>query len=78
MLPFSVGNKDLNLQRLHLSQQQVGEVFTQEQDSCVVTETSKKGAKYMDYEASDSAGMLWVWDNKELASKSATDSLSVF
>lgn len=69
----------MNLQRLHLAQQHVGEVFTQEQDTCLLTdETSKKGEKYMGYEASDSSGKLWVLGVRDIASKSATDTLTTF
>ena len=39
---------------------------------------SRKGAKYMGYEASDSSGKLWVLGIREMASKSAVDTLSVF
>ena len=41
-------------------------------------ETSRKGAKYMGYEASDSSGQLWVLGVHEMVSKSAADTLSVF
>ena len=45
---------NMNLLRLHFSLQHVGEVFATEKDSCLLTEeTSRKGAKYMGYEASD-------------------------
>ena len=70
---------DMNLQRLHLSQQHVGEVFAQQEDTCLLTdETSKKGEKYMGYEASDSTGRLWVLGVRDMATKSAADTLSVF
>ena len=70
---------DMNLQRLHLSQQHVGEVFAQEEDTCLLTdEMSKKGEKYMGYEASDSTGRLWVLGVRDMATKSAADTLSVF
>ena len=69
---------DMNLQRLHLSQQYVGEVFAQEEDTCLLTdETSKKGEKYMGYEASDSTGKLWVLGVRDMATKSAADALCV-
>ena len=55
----------MNLQRLKLS--------------CLLTdEMSRKGAKYMGYETSDSSGKLWVLGHREMASKSAGDTLSVF
>ena len=70
---------NMSLQRLHLSHQHVGKVFAAESDSCLLTdETSRKGAKYMGYEASDSSGKLWVLGVREMASKSAADTLSVF
>ena len=69
----------MNLQQLHLSHQHVGEVFAAERDLCLLTnETSRKDAKHMGYEASDSSGKLWVLGVREMASKSAADTLSVF
>ena len=70
---------EMNLQRLHLAQQQLGEVFASEQDTCLLTdETSKRGKKYMGYEATDSSGCQWVLGVREITSKSAADTLTVF
>ena len=78
-LPSRATVQNMNLQQLHLSHQHVGEVFATEKDSCLLTdETSRKDAKYMGYEASDSSGKLWVLGVREMASKSAADTLSVF
>ena len=78
-LPSKSTVLNMNLQRLHLSHQHLGEAFAAESDSCLLTdETSRKGAKYMGYEASDSSGKLWVLGVREMASKSAADTLSVF
>ena len=53
--------------------------YSLQRDSCLLTdETSRKGAKYMGYEASDSSGKLWVLGIREMASKSVADTLSVF
>ena len=78
-LPSKATVLNMNLQRLQLSRQNVGEVFATEKESCPLTdETSRKGAKYMGYEASDSSGKLWVLGIREMASKSVADTLSVF
>ena len=54
-LPSKATVLNMNLQRLHLSCQHVGEVFATEKEACLLTdETSRKGAKYMGYEATAS------------------------
>lgn len=70
---------EMNLQRLCLSQQQLAEVFSKKDNICLMTdETSKFGSKFMGYECSDSDGNLWVLGLKEIETKSAKDTLTVF
>ena len=70
---------EMNLQRLCLSQQQLAEVFSNNDNICLMTDaTSKFGSKFMGYECSDSGGNLWVLGLKEIETKSAKDTLAVF
>ena len=70
---------NMNLQRLHLAQQQIGDVLADKESSCLLTdETSRRGKKYMGYEARDMEGKLWVLGMREMATKSASDTLDVF
>ena len=70
---------DMNLQRLCLSQKHVAEVFSKHEDSTLLTdETSKFGARYMGYEASDKEGNLWVLGLRDIETKSADNTLKVF
>lgn len=69
---------NMNLQRLSLSQQQVSEVLCPKPNITLLTdETSKRGAKYMGYEASDSDGNMWVLGLRDITTKSAQDTLDV-
>jgi hypothetical protein len=69
---------EMNLQRLYLAQKQLGEVFSKENNSCLLTdETSKFGKKFMGYETADSDGNFWVLGLREIETKSAGNTLNV-
>lgn len=70
---------EMNIQRLSLSQRHIGDVLAQDSTTCLLTdETSRRGEKYMGYEVSDSGGNLWVLGLRDIKTKSAADTLSVF
>lgn len=70
---------EMNVQRLALSQRHIGEVFSKSDSTTLLNdETSKKGIKYMGYEGSDAEGNLWCLGMREMKTKSAADTLSVF
>ena len=69
----------MNIQRLHLAQEHIGEVLAEKEHLALMTdETSRRGTKYMGYEARDADAKLWVLGVREIATKSATDTLNVF
>ena len=69
----------MNLQRLYLAHSQLCEVFSQENNTTLITdETTKFGNKYMGYEAADSEGNLWVIGLRDIETKSASNTLTVF
>ncbi|WAQ97077.1 hypothetical protein MAR_029767, partial [Mya arenaria] len=77
-LPATSTVLEMNLQRLCLAQKQLGEVFSKEEHTCLMTdETSKFGNKFMGYEATDTEGNFWVLGLKEIETKSARNTLSV-
>ena len=68
----------MNLHILCLSQKHLVEVFTNYENTCLMTnETSKFGIKFMGYEASDSEGNLWVLGLREIETKSSQNTLIV-
>ena len=70
---------EMNLQRLYLSQTQLSEVFSQKENTILMTdETSKFGSKFLGYEAADSDGRLWVLGLRDIETKSANSTLNVF
>ncbi|XP_053372789.1 uncharacterized protein LOC128546365 [Mercenaria mercenaria] len=76
--PSSSTVLEMNLQRLCLAQKQLGEVFSNEENTCILTdETSKFGSKFMGYEATDSHGNFWVLGLREIETKSASNTLKV-
>ena len=78
-LPCKSTILNMNLQRLALSHIQIAEVFVEEEDTCLLTdETSKHGQKYIGYEACDKTGKFWVLGLRDIATKSADDTLHVF
>jgi hypothetical protein len=78
-LPSKTTIIDMNVQRLSLAHKQIAEAFALQENTCLLTdETSRKGSKYMGYEASDMDGKLWVLGIKDIATKSAADTLKVF
>jgi hypothetical protein len=72
-LPCRTTVLNISLQRLYLAQVQLCEVFSEKEDTVLLTdETSKFGSKFMGYEASDSEGNLWVLGLRDI------DTLKVF
>lgn len=62
-----------------MSQKHVVEVFSKQEDTTLLTgETSKFGARYIRYEASDTDGNLWVLGLRDIETKSADNTLKVF
>ena len=78
-LPGRTSIMEMNIQRLVLAQKQLAEVFAKQEDTTLITdETSKFGAAYMGYEASDSDGNTWVLGLRHIETKSADNTLKVF
>ena len=65
---------DMNLHRLFLSKTCRRGLF----ETVLTDETSKFGARYMGYEASDREGNLWVLGLRDIETKSADNTLKVF
>ncbi|WAR14697.1 hypothetical protein MAR_004802 [Mya arenaria] len=77
-LPATSTVFEMNLQRLCLAQKQLGEVFSKEEHTCLMTdETSKFDNKFMGYEATDTEGNFWVLGLREIETKYASNTLSV-
>ena len=62
-----------------LSEKHFVEVISKQEDTTLLTgETSKFGARYIRYEASDTDGNLWVLGLRDIETKSADNTLKVF
>ena len=62
-----------------MSQKQLGEEFSKSENTTLYSdETSKFGEKYMGFHAIDADHRYWVLGVRDLATKSADDTLSIF
>ena len=78
-LPAASTVHDMNLQRLALSQRQVGETIPKKKSTCLMTdETSKLDRKIMGYHNRDDEGNVMVMGLRDIPSKSAKHSLETF
>lgn len=70
---------EMNLERLALAQKQLGDVFSQKDNTSLLTdETSKNGDKFMGFEGADEEGNMYVLGLRDIETKSAEDTLKVF
>ena len=70
---------NMNIQRLSLAQQQLGEEFVSKPNTTLLSdETTKYDTKMEGIHASDADGRLWVLGLRELLTKSASDVYDVF
>jgi len=78
-LPCKSTVNNMNIQKLFLSQSQLLDVLPNEEHTTLYTdETTKFGDKYSGYHVSDSEGRMYVLGLRDIATKSAADTLSVF
>ena len=69
----------MNIGRLSLLQTHVGDILSQKENACLLTdETSKLGTKFMCNHMADKEGNIWVLGLREMVSKSGKDALSTF
>ena len=68
-----------NTTRLSLAQKQLADEFSSKENTTLYSdETTKHGDKFMGYHASDSDKRYWVLGLRDIASKSAEDTLTTF
>lgn len=77
-LPSVSTVKNMDVQRLHLSQKHLGEELSEKESTCLLSdETSKFGKKYEEFHVSDK-GQLWVLGMRNIITKGARDTLITF
>ena len=78
-LPCEKTIRTMNIERLHLAQDQLCEEFSQKSNTTTYSdETSKFGKKFIGFHATDMDKRYWVLGIRDLATKSADDTLSTF
>jgi hypothetical protein len=77
-LPSRSTVNNMNVQRLILSQKQLGEEFVKKENTCLLSdETSKYGHKYQGMHAADAEGQIWALGIREMTTKSGQSVLGV-
>lgn len=78
-LPSVSTVKNMNVQRLLLSQKHLSEELSEKESTCLLSdETSKFGKKYEGFHVSDKEGQLWVLGMRNIITKGARDTLTTF
>ena len=78
-LPSETSLRTMNKERLALAQRQLAEQFIEKKHTTLYSdETSKKTEKYMGFHASDKEKNMYVLGIRDMATKSATDTLETF
>ncbi|XP_060574411.1 uncharacterized protein LOC132732081 [Ruditapes philippinarum] len=78
-LPSKSTCNNMNIQRLHLAQQQIAEDLPAKMNTCLLSdETSKFGQKYEGFHAVDDSGRIWVLGLRQMATKSGQSALDTF
>ena len=77
-LPSTTTVQKMNLQRLVLSQKQLGDLVNEKHISLYTDETSKYGNKVMGFHIRDNEGHFYTLGLRDLVTKSGKDSLQTF